>query len=123
MEGYFKKYIVSKANGEPVDPEAEYFVLRLDTDSKAREALDFYAELIKKDNTKLNEELKEKLLDMNLKSSGYYSIKEALPPIALNVLIIQDGKKAIAYRSSSSSFYGSIHNVEYSPTHWKLLTE
>ena len=33
-----KKYIISKANGQPVDPKAEYLVLRLDTDTHARTA-------------------------------------------------------------------------------------
>ena len=29
-KGLHQKYIVSKANGKPVDPRAEYFVMRLD---------------------------------------------------------------------------------------------
>lgn len=42
-----QKYIVTKADGEPVDPGAKYFVLRYDADSRdgyaAREALRYYA--------------------------------------------------------------------------------
>ena len=45
MKGYYKKYYVSKVEGE-TDPEAEYFVLRLDTDSDARRAATKYASLI-----------------------------------------------------------------------------
>ena len=29
-KGFHRRYIVSKANGEPVDPDAIYFVLRVD---------------------------------------------------------------------------------------------
>ena len=41
-KGLYKKYIITKANGEPIDPEAQYFVLRIDTDPHAREALKAY---------------------------------------------------------------------------------
>jgi hypothetical protein len=39
----FGKYNVTKANGEPTDPEAQYFVLRIDTDPAALVALIQYA--------------------------------------------------------------------------------
>ena len=41
--GVYGKYIISKVSGEPVDPEAQYFVLRLDTDDAAVEAARTYA--------------------------------------------------------------------------------
>lgn len=37
-EGLYGKYRISKADGSPVDPNADYFVLRLDTDPVARRA-------------------------------------------------------------------------------------
>jgi hypothetical protein len=43
MTGLFKKYIVKKADGSDVDPDAQYFVLRVDTDDDARFALATYA--------------------------------------------------------------------------------
>ena len=49
MKGYYKKYHVSKIEGQ-TDPEADYFVLRLDTDYKARRAAAHYAGLIFWDN-------------------------------------------------------------------------
>ncbi|MEE9459864.1 MAG: hypothetical protein V3V84_08890 [Candidatus Bathyarchaeia archaeon] len=34
--GYESKYTITKNNGNPVDPKADYFVLRLDKDPHAR---------------------------------------------------------------------------------------
>lgn len=51
--GYEKKYIVSKVSGKPIDPKADYFVLRLDADPHARIALQAYADSVKTVNTKL----------------------------------------------------------------------
>lgn len=42
--GLHQKYNVTKANGTPTDPDAVYFVLRLDTDQHARVAAIEYAE-------------------------------------------------------------------------------
>ena len=33
-KGLYNRYIVSKANGKPIDPEAKYFVMRYDADGK-----------------------------------------------------------------------------------------
>ena len=44
MTGVYGKYRIEKANGDAVDPEACYFVLRLDTDAAARKAAAIYAE-------------------------------------------------------------------------------
>jgi hypothetical protein len=42
-QGFYNKYVVTKANGNPIDPEAEYFVLRIDNDPAAKLALAVYA--------------------------------------------------------------------------------
>ncbi len=42
-KGWYRKYVIAKANGSPIDPEADYFVLRLDTDPAARAAAREYA--------------------------------------------------------------------------------
>ena len=42
-DGLYGKYIVTKSDGSPVDPKADYFVLRLDTDKTARHAARTYA--------------------------------------------------------------------------------
>ncbi len=55
--GYEKKYIIKKTNGHPIDPFADYFVLRLDTDPHALEALRTYAESVVSDNPRLSFEL------------------------------------------------------------------
>lgn len=60
MKGLFGKYIIQKANGEPIDPEAKYFVLRYDKASKdyhAKEILFEYAR--RTGNKKLEQDLKE----------------------------------------------------------------
>ena len=44
MKGWFTKYHISKADGSPIDKDAVYMVLRLDTDKDAREAAMLYAE-------------------------------------------------------------------------------
>jgi hypothetical protein len=40
----YRKYEIRKANGKPVDPCAQYFVLRIDTDPAARVAVSVYAD-------------------------------------------------------------------------------
>ena len=64
--GLHQRYIVSKVNGEPVDENAEYFVLRLDyggSDPKhidaCRAAISVYAEAIKDHLPELSRELLE----------------------------------------------------------------
>lgn len=59
--GYEKKYIISKANGNPTDPEADYFVLRLDKDPHALRALLAYANSVAIDNLELSSDLHKKL--------------------------------------------------------------
>jgi hypothetical protein len=60
-KGLYNKYQVTKTDGSPVDPEAEYFVLRLDTDEAARAALACYAEHIYEKNPALADEIWQKL--------------------------------------------------------------
>lgn len=49
--GWQYKYIVEKVDGSLVDPEAEYFVLRLDKDPHARIAALAYADSVETDNS------------------------------------------------------------------------
>ena len=51
--GYEKKYIVTKTNGKSIDPDAEYFVLRLDKDPHALKALSEYIDSVQYDNPRL----------------------------------------------------------------------
>lgn len=46
MKKLYYKYEIIKTNGEPTDPDAHYFVLRIDTDPAARAALITYADQI-----------------------------------------------------------------------------
>jgi len=40
--GLYNKYVIAKESGEPLDPDAEYFVLRIDSDPAARMALRYF---------------------------------------------------------------------------------
>ena len=53
QKGVFGKYIIQKASGRPLDPEACYFVLRLDTDHAARRAMAQYARSCRRENPRL----------------------------------------------------------------------
>lgn len=59
--GYEKKFIITKTSGKPVDPKADYFVLRLDKDPHALKALSTYANSVATDNLELAKDLNDKL--------------------------------------------------------------
>lgn len=54
-----QKYIISKRSGDPVDPEAQYFVLRVDRDPHAFVALQAYAGSVRSDNEELANDIME----------------------------------------------------------------
>ena len=63
-QGLHQRYIVTKTNGEPIDKNAEYFILRLDSggsDKKhiaaCRKAILTYAEEIKEHLPELSQDL------------------------------------------------------------------
>jgi len=45
-KGLYNKYHLTKSDGTPVDPTGDYFILRLDTDPRARVAVELYAKLM-----------------------------------------------------------------------------
>ena len=51
--GLEKKYIIAKTSGNPVDPKADYFVLRLDADPNAIKAILAYAVSVMEQNPQL----------------------------------------------------------------------
>lgn len=57
LVGLTGKYIIRKADGSEVDPDAAYFVLRLDTDPLARSAALHYAKLVESTNPELASDL------------------------------------------------------------------
>jgi hypothetical protein len=57
MTKLFSKYKIEKADGSPVDPNAMYFVLRIDTDVHARIALRAYARSIRANDPEFANEL------------------------------------------------------------------
>lgn len=58
MSNLYGKYIVTKRDGTPTDPDAEYFVLRIDTDPAARAALNAYADYITFSDPKFSDDLR-----------------------------------------------------------------
>ena len=63
-KGLYARYTVSKVDGEPIDDNAEYFVLRLDTNGHdikhiraCRKAIRVYAKKIKYHLPKLSQDL------------------------------------------------------------------
>jgi len=61
------KYLVMKGNGARTDPEAQYFVLRLDTDPHARIAARAYARSVGKSNPTFAQELTDWIWDLEQK--------------------------------------------------------
>jgi len=60
LKGLYQKYIIQKTDETPIDPNADYFVLRLDTDKHARGAIRNYANRIYGDNPILSKELRDR---------------------------------------------------------------
>lgn len=70
------KYIIKKTNGSSVDPEAFYFVLRIDTDIHAQAAAMEYARSVKYQDPKLAEALMDTVMTyskQNLHTSDFWS--------------------------------------------------
>lgn len=59
MSNLFSKYHITKNDGSPVDPNAQYFVLRIDTDVHAQIAVMAYAQSIEKTDWDFAEELRD----------------------------------------------------------------
>ena len=57
MDGLHRKYIVTKTDGSPTDPDADYFVLRIDTDAHARHAARTYARSVQACNPQLADDI------------------------------------------------------------------
>lgn len=76
--GYHQKYIISKTNGNPVDPEAEYFLLRFDKDPHALKALYAYAKSVAEDNPQLAKDLLDKI-DKHIELLSYFV------PVSINL--------------------------------------
>jgi hypothetical protein len=62
--GLFNKYYVNKVDGSPTDPEAVYFVLRLDTDPNARRVALVYSNIVEETNPKMADDLRRMIYSM-----------------------------------------------------------
>jgi hypothetical protein len=61
--GIYDKYVITKTDNSPIDPDAYYFVLRLDMDKHARVAAKAYADSVRAFNPVLAEQLEEKVAE------------------------------------------------------------
>jgi len=61
MTTLFDKYKIEKRDGTLIDPNAQYFVLRLDTDYHARVALEAYANSVRESDAEFAQEIDAKL--------------------------------------------------------------
>jgi len=76
IRGLYGKYTVEKASG-PTDPDARYFVLRLDTDEAARGAALTYARAIRDTRPKLSAELLVLLAELGQPAPACYKCAHA----------------------------------------------
>lgn len=61
--GLVKKYVITKSDGSPTNPNADYFVLRLDKDPHAQKAIMKYAESVRVDNPQLADDICAKMVN------------------------------------------------------------
>jgi len=94
QQGLIGKYDILKTNGTPVDPDAQYFVLRIDTDVHARLALRAYARSVFSDNPTLARDIRRWLLETMRTKAGQEELS-----------IIID---AWLLRQPDGSFWGSL---------------
>ena len=67
-KGFYNKYKVTKTDGD-TDSDADFFVLRLDTDPHARVAAYHYALSIKEENPNLAFDLQRKIIKYESKKN------------------------------------------------------
>jgi len=82
----FPKYFISKVNGNPIDPEAEYFVLRLDTDPHARKAAVTYAQSVKPENPKFSADIFRWVRKLNM--MAYSRIRKQPSPESIRANLL-----------------------------------
>jgi uncharacterized protein YegL len=63
-KGLYPKYKIVKTDGTPVDPKAQYFTVRIDTDRHARVAVRAYIESCREENPELARDLEKVLSEV-----------------------------------------------------------
>ncbi len=76
-KGIYGKYVLGKADGSAIDPEACYFILRLDTDPAARRAMAQYARSIRRENETLANDIEKCIRELEAPDCG---CREAMCP-------------------------------------------
>jgi hypothetical protein len=78
--GLYGKYRIEKNDGTPTDPDAAYFVLRIDTDPAAQAALITYAMRVEDSNPELASDLRHWLAQLGVKLPVRYVQNRASQP-------------------------------------------
>jgi hypothetical protein len=107
--GWYGKYIIEKSDGSPIDPDAEYFVIRIDKDPAARIAARAYAGAIKYKNQQLYK-------DIITKCSVYENASSAINKTAVENIITESAMKKVreelkSDKSEGSWYYGWQSNI------------
>ena len=85
--GLFNKYIIKKVDGGEIDPDAQYFVLRLDNDRHAQVAAFTYALSCKADNRQLADQLVHLVVQKAMMFIGGFPILDII-----NLLEVSDAR-------------------------------
>lgn len=80
-KGIYHKYAISHVDGSPIDPKAQYFVLRVDSDPSAYAALVAYHDSVKLDNPELAHDLALWMLSISADDTG---VKDGYEPVGLD---------------------------------------
>ena len=81
-DGIYRKYLVAKINGESIDPDADYFILRLDGGDQyataSRKAALKFADAVEDANPSLANDLRDKVFE--------YEKPDSAPIVSSNIL-------------------------------------
>ena len=86
-QGLYGKYNITKADGTPIDTEAQYFILRIDTDAHARRALRAYANSLDRygGDVELQGDIWRWLTDTSNTPAGITEVNEAAKRAGLSL--------------------------------------
>ena len=82
MKGFYSKYIVLKADGSPVDPEAQYVVLRIDDGTyvdACRAGVQAFADRVRRENPQLADGLEDALVIASASGAGSSAPPPSVP--------------------------------------------
>ncbi len=128
MSNLYHKYNVTKADESPVDSGAQYFVLRIDTDVHARQALRLYADCIEEDDPAFAVQLRDWVAEYSdadpkpriLRMSEIGKIDfTALEQQAASLGHVIDSMRLVNPRSKTTNDLEAVWNLCHALLDWK----